>query len=132
MLMAIIVGPLSIGLPYAIDSIFPGTWQALQAHPEDDSLELEFVVRLFLIGFIPAFFVPRKFYLWPFISIMTLGLAAVLISAIQGKALPLDLRSFVLLTLFALPLLAVAMLGALVAFGIVSAKNRWLRNTAKR
>lgn len=64
-----------IGIPYLINYLSGGTYtDAFLKHPDDDSIETEFLVRMFVMGVIPTILYRKAFLLWPIVSWAALSL----------------------------------------------------------
>ncbi|MDH3973578.1 MAG: hypothetical protein OEV42_04790 [Deltaproteobacteria bacterium] len=112
-LLAVSMWPLMIIGPEAVGLVLPGGWSSLQQYPQDDSIEIEFLIRVLLIGVIPAAIYPKHFYCWPIISWITLATFVSFWDLLKTSPLDFSFNLLIFGMVMSLPFIALSFIGAL-------------------
>jgi hypothetical protein len=107
--IAVSMRPAKIGIPYQVNYLPSGTYaHAFVTHPNDDSIETEFLMRMFVIGVIPTILYRQAFLFWPLVSWGALGL--IFVFTVQ------DIKGVIRAFGFCLPFILVTYSGSAFSF----------------
>ena len=112
LLVAIGMWPLIIIVPAIIGFVLPGGWSTLQQYPQDDSIEVEFLIRILLIGSIPAAIFPKHFYWLPIVSWLALAIFIYLWQLLESGFDNYSLELLLFGGAMALPFIALTFIGS--------------------